>query len=384
MTHSEISTPATPTAIHMKLKLALIGPGQIAGHHVCPAADPAAVLFPGGEAEFVAVMDVDEDRAQAFAKKYGIPRVYTDVDELLEKEQPHIVSITTPPKWHAELSIKAMEAGAWVLCEKPLCASLRELDAIREAETRTGNYCSSVFQFRFGGASRHIKRIIEEQVAGKVLVGTCHTTWYRDPAYYAVDWRGTWASEFGGPTMGHGIHAMDTFLWTMGEWAEVRALSATIDRDIEVEDVSSASVRFSNGAVGNILNAILCPQENTFIRFDFQQASAWTEGAVYDLNKDKWRFKTLETMEPAKAADFVTITDDTRTKQFSQLRALVADYRAGRRPLVSGPEARRTIEFITSLYKSAATGQPVKPGTITEGDPFYEHVGGTLARVTAM
>lgn len=366
----------------MKLKLALIGTGQIAGHHVRPEADPDAVLFPNGEAEFVAVMDVDEERARAFAKKYDIPRVYTDVDELLEKEKPHIVSITTPPKWHAELSIKAMEAGAWVLCEKPLCASLREFDAIQEAEARSGNYCSSVFQFRFSGASRHIKRIIEEQVAGKVLVGTCHTTWYRDSAYFAVDWRGTWASELGGPTMGHGIHAMDAFLWMMGEWAEVRALSATIDRDIEVEDVSSASVRFSNGAVGNILNSILCPHENTFLRFDFQQASAWTEGAVYDINKDKWRFKTLEKMAPEKAEDFKTITDDTISQQSSQLRALVADYRAQRRPLVSGHEARRTIEFITALYKSAATGLPVKPGTITEGDPFYDHVGGTFTKTS--
>ena len=364
----------------MKLKIALIGTGVIAGHHVRLNAEPDAVIFPNGEAEFVAVMDVDEERAGDFAKKFGIPKVYTDVDELLEKEKPHIVCVTTPPQSHAELSIKAMEAGAWVLCEKPLCGSLRELDAIRAAETRTGMHCSSVYQFRFGGAPQHIKRMIDEEVAGKPLVGTCHTTWYRDPAYYEVDWRGTWASELGGPTMIHGIHAMDSFLWAMGDWVEVRALCTTLDRDIEVETVSSASVLFSNGAIGNVLNSILCPHERTFLRYDFQQGTAWTEDALYDLNRDKWRFKTLDTMDPEKAETFKTITDDTVTKQPSQLKAMVADYQAGRPPLVSGPEARRTIEFITALYKSAATGRPVKPGTIVEGDPFYEHVGGTFAQ----
>lgn len=366
----------------MKTKIAVVGTGTIAAHHVRWEAVPDAVVFPDGEAEFVAVMDVDENRATSFAEKYAIPGVYTNVDELLRIEKPDIVIIATPPQTHAALCLKAMEAGSWVLCEKPLCASLEELDAIHEAEKRTGQYCSSVFQFRFGGSTRHIKRMVEEEIAGKPLVGICHTTWYRDAAYYEVDWRGTWASELGGPTMIHGIHAMDAFLWTMGDWTEVRALCACLDRDIEVEDVSSASVRFRNGAVGNILNSVLCPHENTFMRYDFQKGTAWTEGAVYDLNKDKWRFKSLESMDPVKAEIFQQITADTPTKQPSQLRAMVADFHAGRRPLVSGPETRRTIEFITALYKSAATGRPVEAGTIVAGDPFYAHVAGTYAQIT--
>lgn len=362
-----------------KVKLALIGTGQIAGSHVRPSGDPEAVLFPYGDAEYVAVMDIDGQRAEAFARKYGIASVYTDMDELLSREQPHIVSITTPPKAHAELSIRAMRAGAWVLCEKPLCASLRELDAIQEVERETGNVCSSVFQFRFGGAVRHLKQVIDQQLAGRVLLGTCHTTWYRDPAYYEVEWRGTWESELGGPTMIHGIHAMDTLLWLMGDWEEVRALCATADRTIEVEDISSASVLFANGAVGNILNSVLCPQQQTFVRFDFQQGSAWTEGALYDLNRDKWRFLTQDTMDAERKNAFATITDDTATRQSSQIRALVDDFREGRRPLVSGAEARRTLEFITALYKSSATGMAVRKGSIVTGDPFYEHVAGTYA-----
>jgi len=362
-----------------RLKIALVGTGGIAGHHVKPGANPDAVQFENDEAGYVAVVDVDGARAAAFATKFGIDGVYTDMDEMLAKVKPHIVDIATPPAFHTPLSIKAMEAGAWVMCEKPLCSSLKDLDAIQAAEARTGNYGSSVFQFRFGGATQHIKDVVEKQVAGRMMLGTCHTTWYRDHNYYAKDWRGTWKSELGGPTMGHGIHAMDTFLWTMGDWQEVRAMCATIDRDIEVEDTSSASVLFSNGAIGNILNSILCPQEETRIRYDMQNGSIWTEGASYELGNDKWHFKMLDSVDEETKKLFSTIPTDTPTVHGVQLKAMIEDFGAGRRPLVSGVEARRTIEFVTSLYKSAATGLPVVRGSIVPGDPFFEHVGGTMA-----
>ncbi len=59
--------------------------------------------------------------------------------------------------------------------------------------------------------------------------------------------------------------------------------------------------------------------------------------------------------------------------------AAMLDAMDGTSPPVNGNEARRTIEFITCMYKAAVTGQPVKRGSIVKGDPFYEHVGGTLA-----
>lgn len=364
----------------MKVRIALVGTGGIARLHVRPQGKPDAVQFENDEAEYVAAMDVDEAKARAFAEAYGIPKVYGDVDEMLRTEKPDLVDIATSPASHAELCIKAMEAGAWVLCEKPLCSSLRDLDRIRETEERTGTFTSSVFQFRFGGATRHVKSVIERGIAGRLLVGTCHTTWYRDQRYYDLEWRGTWESELGGPTMGHGIHAMDTFLWTMGPWKEVRAMCATIDREIEVEDTSAATVLFENGAMGSVLNSILCPHQTTFIRYDLEKGSAWTEGALYKLDREQWRFRMLDDVDEETKRAFTTIEDQTPTTHGSQLKALIADFHAGRRPLVSGDQARQTIEFITSLYKSAATGEPVTRGSIGSGDPFYEHVGGTYAR----
>ena len=150
-----------------------------------------------------------------------------------------------------------------MLCEKPLCASLAEMDRIEAAELATGNYCSSVFQWRFGSGGQHLKRLIDTGDLGKPMVANILTTWYRTPEYYAVPWRGKWETELGGCSMGHGIHAMDFLLYQFGEWQEVRAMIGTLDRDIEVEDVSMAMVRFANGAMANITNSVLSPREES-------------------------------------------------------------------------------------------------------------------------
>ena len=195
-----------------------------------------------------------------FAEAYGIPNRFTDSREMLEHVKPDLVHICTPPNLHAELSIEAVKAGAWVLCEKPLCASLAKLDAIQKAEAETGNYVSSVFQHRFGPGAAHLRNLIQEQSMGRLLVGLCNTTWYRNEEYYAVPWRGKWSTEARRAHHGHGIHQIDLFLWLLGDWEEVRAMAGTLYHDIEVEDVSMAVVRFANGAMGSVTNSVLSPR----------------------------------------------------------------------------------------------------------------------------
>src|SRR5690606_28015060 len=115
--------------------------------------------------------------------------------------------------------------------------------------------------------------LADRGMLGRPLVAICHTLWYRDAPYYAVPWRGKWETELGGPTMGHGIHAMDHLLYLLGDWTEVRAQVATLDRAVEVEDVSMALVRFANDAHASIVNSVLSPRQETYLRIDYQRAS---------------------------------------------------------------------------------------------------------------
>jgi predicted dehydrogenase len=342
----------------------------------------AAVEANAAQVHLAAAVDVDGVRVEEFCAQHGIGKAYTDAATMLAKEQPELVLIATPPATHAHLSVMCMEAGAWVLCEKPLCGSLTEMDLIEAAEARTGKYTSSVFQYRFGSGGQHLKRLIEQGTLGKPLVCTSLVTWYRTPEYYAVPWRGRWATELGGCSMGHGIHAMDFVLWLLGGWREVRAMMGTLDRAIEVEDVSMASVRFDNGAMANLTNSVLSPREVSYLRLDFQRATVELTH-LYSYTNADWRYSTYPNSPYGDALlEWQAIGEDVRSSHAAQLRAFLASMGRGARPPVSGPDVRGTIEFLASLYKSAMTGEAVMRGSIQPGDPFYAAMGGKAGKVT--
>lgn len=352
----------------------LVGTGSVADSHA------RAIEESRGRVRLVSAVDIEPERAQAFCARHKIATTHTDYRVALREDRPDIVLVAAPPSVHAEMSIAAMESGAWVLCEKPLCASLAEFDRIAEAERRTGRYTACVFQQRFASSTAHLRRIAAEGLLGRPLVAVCHTLWYRDASYYAVPWRGKWATELGGPTMGLGIHAMDHLLHLLGDWAEVRAQAATLDRDIEVEDVSMALLRFANGAVASVVNSALSPRQETCIRLDFQRATVELTH-LYGYTRDNWKLTLAPAAEEGNTLvqAWQHFPPDTGSTHAAQLADFVADLDARRRPLTSGDDARRTLELLTALYKSAFTGQPILRGSIKPGDPFYSALHGGLA-----
>ena len=351
---------------------AIIGTGNISRSHI------DAQKKNSDRTTLVAAMDIDADRVDAFCQKHEIASRYTDVAQMLAAEKPDLVHICTPPGTHCALTIQALEAGAWVYCEKPLTVSLAEMDQVEEAEARTGNYCSSVFQWRFGSGGQHLKQLIDSGALGRPTVGNCLTTWYRGEAYYAVPWRGKWETESGGCTMIHGIHAVDFFLWLYGEWAEVRSMIGTLVHNIDVEDVSMAMVRFENGAMGNITNSVLSPREESYLRFDFAKATVEVTH-LYGYTNDQWRYTALNKGAEdfsAEEAAWQNLPPEKEARHPSQLAQILDAMDQGIRPPASGPDVRGTIEFLASMYKSAMTGEPVQRGSILPDDPFYRAMNG--------
>lgn len=352
-----------------KIRVALIGTGGIARQHV------RGLRAHATRAELAAVVDIDLARARAFATEHGVAHVDTDVARCLAMIKPDLVHICTPPLLHAKLSIQSMEAGANVLCEKPLCASLAEIDLIQAAERRTGRFCAAVFQFRHGSSIAHVRHTMASGTLGRPLVAVCHTLWYRNAAYYQVDWRGKWSNELGGPTVGHGIHAMDQLLFVLGEWRQLRAVARTLDRAIEVEDVSAALVEFENGCIASIVNSILCPRQETYLRLDFQHATAELRH-LYGYANENWKFTAPEGAAPGPAEALAALPPNVDADHTSQIGAILDDITNRTVPVTAGIEAHRTIELLTAIYKSAFTGLPVDRGSIKIGDPYYSSFRG--------
>jgi predicted dehydrogenase len=348
----------------------LAGTGSIADAHV------RAVEATQGRVTLVGAADIDAGRVADFGARHHLSDTFTDYATMLRAVKPDLVLVATPPAEHAAMSIAAMEAGAWVLCEKPFCGSLAELDAIEAAERRTGRYTACVFQMRFASSTAHLRDLADAGQLGRPLVAVCNTLWYRDAAYYAAPWRSTWANALGGSTMCLGIHAMDHLLHLLGDWREVRAVATTLDRAIEVEDISMAIVTFANGAHASLVNSALSPRQETYIRLDYQKATVELTH-LYSYDRNNWKFTLAPgTHDEGLLQAWQSFPSDVGSTHGAQLNALVANMDAGTRPLTSGPEARRTLELLTAIYKSGFTGEIVRAGSIQPGDRFYSAVHG--------
>lgn len=356
------------------MRVAIVGTGAIArGSHLSALTALAAEQ----PLEIVAAVDVDVTAVRAFCADAGIARPYTDLDRMLAEQRPDLVVIGTPPRFHRDQTVAALRAGAWVWCEKPPCPSLEDFDAIEAAEGTGdgGPYAAIVFQHRFGSGSRHVRELLAGQAMGRALVAHCQTTWYRDEAYYSVPWRGRWSSEGGGPAMGHGIHQMDLLLDLLGPWSEIRAMAGRLVHDVETEDVSTALVRFENGAMATVVNSVLSPDEVSRIRIDCERATVELTHLYGHRNAD-WRITPAPGVPTAEAAAWNDFGPDVPSSHEAQLRGLLDDFRAGRRPRSSGADGRKSLELVAALYKAAFTGETVRAGGIRPGDPYYSALHG--------
>ena len=142
-----------------QLKIGIIGTGWIAGSHM-----ESYLHMP--DAQVVAGADLVPGKAAAFFEKFGMKdvRTYPDHKSMLDAEDLDAVSICTYNAAHAQCAIDALNKGVNVLLEKPMCVTLEEALAIREAEKNSGKVLSIGFQPRFDPNMKKIKEICESGV----------------------------------------------------------------------------------------------------------------------------------------------------------------------------------------------------------------------------
>jgi predicted dehydrogenase len=371
------------------MKVAIVGCGNISRRHVEAYANT-------GRTELVGGADIVFEKARAQAAKYG-GRAYASATELLAAEDPDLVSVTTPPGSHAELAIEILAAGKSVLLEKPPVLSLAELDAIAQAEAASEGSVSVVFQHRHGSAGLRAADLLGRGALGRPLVAVCETLWFRPRSYFDPDWRGTWVGEGGGPTLGHGIHQIDLLLHLLGPWRTIDATAVRLDRPVEFEDVSLASVVFESGAVATVINSLLSPRELSRIRID-TAGGTLEVNHVYGYSDKDWTFHpapdaakaaTLgvdpgvhkanpDEAQPAADPWAASAGEDVPSNHEAQITHLVDDLLADRPHATSLASTRPTMEFVTALYASAITGGSVRRAELTPEHPFYRALNGGI------
>ncbi|GHA35961.1 oxidoreductase [Devosia pacifica] len=313
---------------------------------------------------------LDEERGKPACEEFGIPEYTQDIETLFARDDLDIIDVCTPPDSHFEFSKRAIEAGKHVICEKPLFGSIAEVDEMMEIVSKTDRKFMPIFQYRYGTGLQKLKRLIELGLTGKPFLTTIETHWWRGPDYYAVPWRGKWATELGGGLLGHAIHAHDMLNYVHGACAEVFSHGATLVNDIEVEDTSTLSVRMKNGSLAALSMTLGSRKEISRLRFCFHDLVAESILEPYTMGRDPWTFTAGTPEHQAKIdaalADY-EVKEDGYTRQFELFHAAIT---GNTEPPVTLQDARNSLELVTAAYHSQRTGERT-PLPIQAQHPLY-------------
>jgi predicted dehydrogenase len=306
-----------------------------------------------------AVCDIDEHRLAAVADEFAVPRRTRSFDELLRMDDIDIVDICTPAAFHFEQILAALSAGKEVVGEKPLVRSLAEIDRVIAAEKEAAGRVMPIFQYRFGDGVQKAKRIIGLGTAGKPYLATVETAWTRTSKYYETPWRGRWDTERGGVLLIHAIHSHDLLTWLLGSVAKVFAHTATRVNPIEVEDCAVASLVMRSGALASLAATLGSHREISRLRLCFEHVTFESSLAPYSPGDDPWEIVPASPEAEQRIAEGLADYCPLPSRYEGQFGAY-HEALTTRAPLpVTLADARTSLELITALYQSAATGVPV-------------------------
>lgn len=354
-----------------RVRTALVGCGKVGQIH-------AQALASLAESDFVAVCDVELERACRLAAQFDVA-AYSDVGQMLGVSDIDAVSIATPHPLHAGPALLAAEAGAHVLVEKPLAASLADCDAMLEATRRHGIKLGVISQRRWYEPVQRMKAAIDAGKIGRPVLGSFIMYSWREPSYYQSDpWRGRWDTEGGGVLVNQSPHMLDLLEWLMDDRvAEVSGYWANLNHPtVEVEDTAVAILRFRRGGLGSITSS-LAQKPGIYTKVHIHGSNGASVGVETDRGatfiagmsgiaepplNDLWTIPgeenlltQFETEDRARFAqiDAVAYYHALQIQDF--LRAILDD----RPPLVTGDDGRRVVALFQAIYQSNREGRSI-------------------------
>ena len=307
-----------------------------------------------------ALCDVDAARLAAVAEEFSIPRRTRSFDEVLRMDNVDIVDICTPVALHFGQILAALAAGKEIVCEKPLAASLAEVDRVIAAEKEAVGRVMPIFQYRFGNGVQKVRRIIELGIAGKPYLATVETAWKRTAKYYEVPWRGRRATERGGVLLMHAIHSHDLMMWLMGPVASVFARTATRVNPVEVEDCAVASLVMENGALASLAATLGSQREISRLRLCFEHVTFESTPTPYSPGDDPWEIVPASPETKNRISAALASYRALPPLYEGQFAAYHAALTTGAALPVTMADARSSLELATAFYDSAATGAAVR------------------------
>ena len=319
-----------------KFGFGIIGCGVIAQWHATSVEEIE-------EAELRGVYDVNSESAQAFAKDHNAT-AYSDLDTMLAQDDIQIICICTPSGLHADLAIKAANAGKHIVVEKPMAITKEQLDGMVKACEENKVKATVISQLRFTKAIKKVKDAINRGLLGKILIANVHMKYYRSAEYFkTAKWRGT-----------------DMLNYLAGPIKSVYGYCRTLKHNVEVEDAAQVLVEYKNGAIGTI-EGTTCVTPGYPRKIEI----CGEKGSIV-LSEDRiitWDIEGSESQVDEKESKHLNFNNPTAFSSkhhVLQLRDLIDAIKNDRKPTVDIYDGRQAVDIILAAYESSKTHKKVE------------------------
>lgn len=336
-----------------KIKIGVVGCGRISKNHFSSIEKHKENL------ELVGVCDIHPVALNEAAKSWKVPG-YTSLTEMLERSDADVYALCTPSGLHPQQAIDIARAKKHVISEKPMATNWKDGKNMVAECDRNNVYLFIVKQNRHNATLQLVRNAIEQKRFGRIYMVGINVFWNRPQSYYdQAAWRGTWEFD-GGALMNQASHYVDLLDWLIGPIESVQAYTATLARNIQVEDTAVVAVKWRSGTLGSMNVTMLTHDKN----YEGSLTIIGEKGTIrlggLAVNEiQTWDFKDSHPDdEKVKEASYQT----TSVYGFGHphyYHNVIQTLRGEAEPYTDGREGLRSLEVLVATYLSARDGKRV-------------------------
>jgi predicted dehydrogenase len=357
--------PAAPLPPDQRIGFAVVGLGRLSLEEILPA------FAQSSKAKLVALVSGTPEKLRTVARQYGIASdacySYDDFDSIKDNPEVKVIYVVLPNAMHREYTERAARAGKHVLCEKPMSVSSAEAKKMIEACEAARVKLMIAYRIQYEGYNRRLAELVRGETFGR-LVGMTAINVQTVAEDGEKQWRHKRAMAGGGSLPDIGLYLLNTARFLTGE--EPTEIMATIysppgdPRFREVEETVSFTLRFPSNMIANCFTSYGA-RDDKHQRLNFATAVADMPNAyLYEGQK----LTIISRQDDATAEATLTLhVKNQFATEIDHMATCVIDDRMPRTP---GEEGMQDHVLMEAIYKSAATGLPVKLDPVTKRDAF--------------
>jgi D-xylose 1-dehydrogenase (NADP+, D-xylono-1,5-lactone-forming) len=293
--------------------------------------------------DVIAVASREAARAEAYAREHGIERAHGSYEALLEDPEVEAVYISLPNSMHVAWSIRAVEAGKHVLCEKPFSRHPDEVERAFDAADQAGRLLMEAFMYRHNPQTKRLQELVEDGAIGRLrLIRAVFSFPLADSPNVRLD-----PSLDGGGLMDVGCYCASGARLLAGE--PVHVYGEQVAAATGVDEVFTGTMRFTEDVLAEIDCGLVLPMRD-------ELEAIGEEGSIF--LDDPWHCrKPVLELRTARGAEEIAL-EPVDSYQL-ELENTSDAIRGRAKPLLGREDALGQARAIDALYRSAVEGRPV-------------------------